>query len=360
MPVLVRRRPRLCLILAASIAPVVLTATAPNARADEPGKTTDAAAAAAPNASISLDSANTAAITSDSDNSIQPGGQPAASDRTAGTTAASSGDATQDETGSQVLPPMLGGHGTDSRGGRQRTSLPWYRNGLVSLAVVLGVIVAVAALARRLIPSVRASSSALIEVVGRSHLAPKQSLALVRVGRRLLVVGLTAERVSTLCQIDEPGEVAELLAGERRSHGTGRRETPNPRDKRFADLLGAAARDYEPQIGTEAATGEEAESIVAGIADHAENAVAGNLARAEEAAAVNAETVPMGTVPLRPARAWPTDAPAPDARERLRRAHDEVRGLVSRLRTLRASPGATASRESHASEACPGPRGTSE
>jgi len=237
------------------------------------------------------------------------------------------------------------------RGGRQSPSLPWYRNGLVSLAIVLGVIVAAAALARRLIPSVRASSSGLIEVVGRSHLAPKQSLALIRVGRRLLLVGLTAERVSTLCQIDEPGEVAELLTGERRTHGTKRRETPSPHDKRFADLLGAAARDYETQIGTEPALGEEAESVAAGIADCAASTAAGSVARAEQAAAVNGETVPAGAAPFRSARAWPTNAPAPDARERLRRAHDEVRGLLSRLRSLRAPPSAVASRESHAAEA---------
>jgi flagellar protein FliO/FliZ len=90
------------------------------------------------------------------------------------------------------------------------SDVPWYRSGLVSLAVVLGVIVVVTLLIRRLLPSVRAMSSGAIEILGRNHLAPKQSLTLVRVGRRIVLVGVTPDRISTLCVIDNPHEVAEL------------------------------------------------------------------------------------------------------------------------------------------------------
>ncbi|MCP4248211.1 MAG: flagellar biosynthetic protein FliO, partial [bacterium] len=73
-------------------------------------------------------------------------------------------------------------------------SVPWYRNGMMSLVIVLGLIGAVAVVVRRFVPSVRNMNSGAIEIIGRHALAPKQSIALVRVGRRLLLVGITAER----------------------------------------------------------------------------------------------------------------------------------------------------------------------
>jgi flagellar biosynthetic protein FliO len=82
---------------------------------------------------------------------------------------------------------------------------------MVSLFIVLAAVAGVALLVRRLVPSVRAMSGGTIEVLGRNHLSPKQSLALVRVGRRVLLIGVTAERLSMLCEIDDADEVADLL-----------------------------------------------------------------------------------------------------------------------------------------------------
>jgi flagellar biosynthetic protein FliO len=88
---------------------------------------------------------------------------------------------------------------------------PWYRSGLLSLVAVLVVIALLAYLARRFVPSVRTMNGGAIEVLGRSHLASKQTLVLVRIGRRVLLLGTTGDRIATLCEVQDPGEVAELL-----------------------------------------------------------------------------------------------------------------------------------------------------
>jgi flagellar biosynthetic protein FliO len=103
---------------------------------------------------------------------------------------------------------------------------------------VLAVIAGVAWLVRRLVPSVRRLNGGVIEVLGRNHLAPKQSLALVRVGRRVLLIGVTAERLTTLCQIDEPEELAELLVGASAGRSTAGAD-------RFDHLLGEAADGFD-------------------------------------------------------------------------------------------------------------------
>lgn len=126
----------------------------------------------------------------------------------------------------------------DSAGGWLGSkSVPWYRSGLVSLGVVLAAIAGVSLLLRRLVPSVRAMNGGAIEVLGRNHLAPKQSLTLVRVGRRIVLVGVTPERLSTLCVIDDPQEVAELL-------GRAAGELASSEASGFDRALGEAAGEF--------------------------------------------------------------------------------------------------------------------
>jgi flagellar biosynthetic protein FliO len=112
----------------------------------------------------------------------------------------------------------------------------WYRSGLTSLVIVLAAIAGVTLLVRRLLPSMRNVSGGVVEILGRNHLSPKQSLALVRIGRRLLLVGITPERLSTLCEIDEPQEVADLLGRAPRRANEG---------ENFDELLSGAARVFE-------------------------------------------------------------------------------------------------------------------
>ena len=110
-----------------------------------------------------------------------------------------------------VLAPRRGGSARISATSRIQPA-PWYRSGLMSLVVVLAAIAGLVLLVRRLVPSMRRMTGDVVEILGRNHLSPKQSLALVRIGRRLLLVGVTPERLNTLCEIDEPQEVADLLS----------------------------------------------------------------------------------------------------------------------------------------------------
>jgi len=82
-----------------------------------------------------------------------------------------------------------------------------------SLAIVLGLFVALAWFSKRFGP---AGSAALpkeaVELLGRAPLAGRQSMQLIRVGNRLLLVALSAGGAETLTEITDPVEV-EHLAG---------------------------------------------------------------------------------------------------------------------------------------------------
>lgn len=82
--------------------------------------------------------------------------------------------------------------------------------GLLALAGVLALVGLLTLLVRRFAPRVGHISAGQIEVVGRSFLSAKQSVALVRVGDRIVVVGICPESISSLLVIDDPVEVGRL------------------------------------------------------------------------------------------------------------------------------------------------------
>lgn len=147
-------------------------------------------------------------------------------------------------------------------------SLPWYRSTLVSLAVVLGVIAGLALLFKRLMPSHRQGRGGLVEVVGRTHLSAKQSLNLVRVGRRLVLVGATPEGMRALCEIDDPREVMEILA---RVPGSSASSSGQ-----FEAVLSEAASDFE---ASDLEVGEVGQLPSAARLDEAKGRVRGLLDR---------------------------------------------------------------------------------
>ena len=97
---------------------------------------------------------------------------------------------------------------------------PWYRSGLAGLAGVLGLVFLVSYVLRRYVPAVRALGGGALNVVQRTPLSPKQSIALVRVGRRMVLIGITPDQISSLAIIDDPEECAHLQA--RAGKDTGR------------------------------------------------------------------------------------------------------------------------------------------
>ena len=107
------------------------------------------------------------------------------------------------------------------RGGKIREAgvlpppVPWYRSGLVSLGLVLGVIIFVALGFKRVAKTSRGGGGGVLKVLTRTHLSPKQSIAVVQMGGRLVFVGITPEQISTL-RVVEDREEAALLRGELR------------------------------------------------------------------------------------------------------------------------------------------------
>ncbi len=91
-----------------------------------------------------------------------------------------------------------------------RDDSPWYRTGFGSLAIVLLLVGSVAWAARRWLPGSRMREDGMLRVVARASLTPKSNVALLRLGRRFVLLGVSGERVSMLSEITDPEEVSEL------------------------------------------------------------------------------------------------------------------------------------------------------
>jgi flagellar protein FliO/FliZ len=82
-----------------------------------------------------------------------------------------------------------------------------------SLAIVLGLLLAIVWCSRRFAPAGAAPlPKEAVELLGRAPLSGRQTMQLIRVGNRLLLVALSAGDARTLTEITDPVEV-EHLAG---------------------------------------------------------------------------------------------------------------------------------------------------
>ncbi len=114
--------------------------------------------------------------------------------------------------------------------------IPWYRSTPGSLAIVLALVGALYFCVRRWAPSAKAAESGVLRVVARTHLTPKHGLALVQVGRRFLVIGVSPSRVGALAEIGDPEEVADLTVRAEGSEVSKRQA--------FETLLGRNVAEY--------------------------------------------------------------------------------------------------------------------
>jgi len=121
------------------------------------------------------------------------------------------------------------------------------------LAVVLALIAGIALLVKKYIPVKRILTGAgVLDVVARLPLSSKQSLVLVRMGRRLVLVGVSPEGLTRLDVVEDPEQVA-AIAGEVAS----RRE--DSMSRAFADALGG-----ETNVYTDTAAGEDTSAAAGG------------------------------------------------------------------------------------------------
>lgn len=93
----------------------------------------------------------------------------------------------------------------------------------------------------------RARRNGLIEIVGRTSLSPRQSLWLVRVGQRVVLVGATPDRMTPLDVLSEPDAVARLL-------GEAAQARPTSQSQEFERVLSVADAHYEAPEPADAAT----------------------------------------------------------------------------------------------------------
>ncbi len=129
--------------------------------------------------------------------------------------------------------------GPRSEGGRA-----WYADGLIALAIVLGMIAASALAVRKWFGKFRTAvggGDENLQVVSRLALSPKQSVCLIRLSRQVVLLGVTPDQISLLTVVEDPEAVSELLASADRSPGPGLGD-------RFARFFSSASSSYDASL----------------------------------------------------------------------------------------------------------------
>ncbi|MCE9591841.1 MAG: flagellar biosynthetic protein FliO [Planctomycetes bacterium] len=215
------------------VAVLSLTAAAIAAPAAAPVSATAVPPAAAPQTTPAADAADLTRLAQRM--AQRPDSPPAASTPTAAsptTHAASAGvgagsDPAASVPSSAPLPPVpatdakeslpLGsGHASPrAPGGANPTATPlsaWFTNTLIALVVVIGAVFLLRSILTKLTGrSPVASNRHVLEVLARVGVASKSHVLLVKLGRRILVVGESPSGLNTLADIDDAEEVAAIL-----------------------------------------------------------------------------------------------------------------------------------------------------
>lgn len=106
-----------------------------------------------------------------------------------------------------------------------------------SLAVVLGAFFLLVWFTRRALPKAASGlPTEAFEVLGQAGLQGRQSVQLLKVGNKIVLIALTAGGAQPLSEITEPAEIERLVAVCRRSRPDGVSEA-------FRQVLGPASRD---------------------------------------------------------------------------------------------------------------------
>jgi flagellar protein FliO/FliZ len=124
----------------------------------------------------------------------------------------------------------------------------WLRT-VLALAVVAGILYGLRFVLRRHVRSDEAkSASGPLEVLWRMNLAPKHQALLVRMGERLLLVGISPGGMTTLAEATNANEIAALTAATQRGDAGS-----------FAGLLGRKKAEFDR--AAQAAPGGEAKRL---------------------------------------------------------------------------------------------------
>jgi flagellar biogenesis protein FliO len=124
-----------------------------------------------------------------------------------------------------------------------------------SLAVVIGLFLGLVWLLRRGAPkAAKLLSGEVVEVLGRSRLAGRQHMHVIRFGNRLLLVAVSPDGAETLAEVSDPAEVDRLA-------GLCQQTQPNSATHAFRQVFGQLAEMRRPrQLDAAASTDAAASS----------------------------------------------------------------------------------------------------
>jgi len=109
---------------------------------------------------------------------------------------------------------------------------------VLSLILVLVLIVLAAWLYRRFAMGSRSGRiNSAIEIITRTTISSKQSVCLVRLDRRLVLVGLSPNHMTSLLVLDDPEDIGRLM-------GLVEKQSPHSISNSFDKLFHRQARDY--------------------------------------------------------------------------------------------------------------------
>ena len=139
-----------------------------------------------------------------------------------------------------------GARAADPAAGAQPPALDYSRV-LGALAIVIALIFLLRWFGRIFFPAVRGrGASRAVEVLARSPVSAKQQVMLLRLGRRVLVVGDSGSQMNALCEIVDPDEVATLV-------GQLQEERSTTASKAFGAAFGRFRRGFESSAEAPAA-----------------------------------------------------------------------------------------------------------
>ncbi len=139
----------------------------------------------------------------------------------------------------QELPPRKSKTGGSRNGKPDSLDRPGLIRDLWPLLAVLVLIAAIALFLKKFLPTRRLmAGSQVLRIVARTHVTPKQQLMLIKLGRRMVLLGVSPDRISTLSTVDDPEQVA-LLLGEVAS------SQANSASRAFVESMGEEADTYE-------------------------------------------------------------------------------------------------------------------
>lgn len=122
----------------------------------------------------------------------------------------------------------------------------------MAMGVVIGLIFLFRWCGRKMFAGAAAQKSTkVVQVLSRCVIAPKQQVLLIRVGRRVVVVGDTGSQLSPLCEIQDPDEVAELIGAAGSERSTSAAKPFGSFFGRAKDAFSKTERDEETSVPQE-------------------------------------------------------------------------------------------------------------